>query len=554
MGKDCFFSFSSELIPFIEDFCETRNNSATDKFIVSNSPIHKESYAPEINFYINNSPASNDEKATILRNLYISRMDRFDFSKQSERKTSLNKTVALISESGLPDLTDKLIENGFTVLQFHSDSMATIKGEIGHFILPDNTTQETVAFVISENLHPRYEKRPGCYNPEHFSIDELTEELNNFGTSISCNTEVHCQKSNCIRYTSGDKFCNACIEACPQQALEAESDGSITIMHSTCIGCGRCVSACPTGAMESATLPRSRMHEITGHFKGYTLLVLPERVDLENFSQPLPDKLIPFPVKDECYFDEETLLALCQTTGRQPILYVPDELDPVLKKRIDFVNSITEKSLYLTAIQVCTGKESLRETLAKNDFSTSFERFSPYGGLSKRQDLAQRIENIIHSCDFGTISTPAEVPFGAVTINPDNCTLCLSCAGKCPMNALVAYSEDQTLRFMPSLCVQCGACADTCPEKDCLQLTPNKLSLSPLTFSSRILAKDELFPCIECGKEFAPKKAVDKIINKMSGHFSNEPVKLRSMSCCPDCKAKLMLQQQLSTQAQGIAQ
>ena len=60
------------------------------------------------------------------------------------------------------------------------------------------------------------------------------------------------------------------------------------------------------------------------------------------------------------------------------------------------------------------------------------------------------------------------VHFGEVKVNTENCTLCLSCAGKCPMNALVAYSEDQTLRFMPSLCIQCGACAVTCPENDCL--------------------------------------------------------------------------------------
>lgn len=553
MSKDCFFSFSSELDVLLQDFCETSDKIATDKFIVSNCGLHTESYCPEINFYLNNSTVSIDEKVKVLRKLYISRLDRFDFSKQSERRIAVNKTVALFGSNDRQELVEKLLEKGFAVVFLQSDSVVSIEGEIGQFTLTGSENELSASLIICEGLPSRYQYRLGCYDPDCFSDDELVEELVNLGSTIFSTVDVHCQKSNCVRYTTGEQYCGACIEACPQKAVESGQDGSITILHSVCIGCGRCVSACPNGAMESAILPRTRLPEIVSHFEGSSLLVVPGRVNLENLSLALPEKLIPFPVADESYFDEETLFSLCQTTGKPVILFVPDMLDPMLKDRIDFVNTITEKSLYIHAVQVCIGEEQLRQTLCTFDDSLTVGRFAPFDNLNKRQDLARRLEYIIKGCDFGIMETTPEMHFGVVTVNIAICTLCLSCAGKCPMNALVAFSEDKTLRFMPSLCIQCGACAGTCPEQACLHLIPGSLSLSPYTFASQVLAKDELFCCSQCGREFAPKKAVDKIISKMSAHFSNEPAKLKALSCCPDCKGKLMLQQQLSIQAEGIA-
>ena len=66
-----------------------------------------------------------------------------------------------------------------------------------------------------------------------------------------------------------------------------------------------------------------------------------------------------------------------------------------------------------------------------------------------------------------------------------------------------------------------------------------------------MLAKDELFKCIECGKEFATTKAVTKIADMMGAHFSSEPEKMKTLFCCGDCKAKIMIKKQIEDARKG---
>jgi Fe-S-cluster-containing dehydrogenase component len=42
----------------------------------------------------------------------------------------------------------------------------------------------------------------------------------------------------------------ACLEACPVDAIERETDGTIQIRNDLCTGCGACVTACPFGVVE----------------------------------------------------------------------------------------------------------------------------------------------------------------------------------------------------------------------------------------------------------------------------------------------------------------
>ncbi|MDR2126740.1 MAG: 4Fe-4S binding protein [Prevotellaceae bacterium] len=48
----------------------------------------------------------------------------------------------------------------------------------------------------------------------------------------------------------------------------------------------------------------------------------------------------------------------------------------------------------------------------------------------------------------------------AYKINENECTSCGTCAGECPVEAIIpgdVYSID------PSICTSCGTCADACP-------------------------------------------------------------------------------------------
>lgn len=549
MGKDCFLGFTPELTPLVQDFCETSDEKTEERYIISNMRGNAEVHALEIDFYLANSTSSTDRKARVLQRIYESRLDRFDYSKQDAYKTILDKSVALISSEQNAPLEKLLTEKGWAVSHFQPEDISGVTGDIGRIIIRSIKGETRVSHLLWENLPEFYNHRAGYYDLT--GTDEiLVQTLEKVGNHTVYTTDVHCQNNNCLRSTAGNSSCSACIDVCPQHALEIDPVGAVKILHNSCIGCGRCVSVCPNGAMESFAFRRTRLPQILDHFHGETLLVFPQRAEIYKLRLNLPDNVIPFPVDDENFLDEESLLGFCQATGKQIVLYLPDNAAHLLEKKIDLVNTVTMKALGIKAVVLCTASDQLQTTLDQIDPATAIECFRPHGLLNKRFDLAQRLEHLIKVGDYGLIEAE---PFGIVNIDPDNCTLCLSCVGKCPMNALTANSEDQTLRFSSVLCVACGTCVQTCPEANCLNLEKGKFNLAPSSFQPQILAQDELFSCIVCGREFGPKKAVEKIISQMAPHFNGQPEKLKSLSCCPDCKGRIMLEQQLSTQAAGIS-
>ena len=62
------------------------------------------------------------------------------------------------------------------------------------------------------------------------------------------------------------------------------------------------------------------------------------------------------------------------------------------------------------------------------------------------------------------------------------------------------------------------------------------------------MAKDELFACTECGKEFATVKSVQKIATMMTPLFGNDDIKIRTLYCCAECKPKVMFKAHIESQ------
>ena len=76
-----------------------------------------------------------------------------------------------------------------------------------------------------------------------------------------------------------------------------------------------------------------------------------------------------------------------------------------------------------------------------------------------------------------SLPLPAGAPYGAVLVDRDACTLCLSCVSLCPSGALLDNPDRPELRFVEDACLQCGLCANICPE-DAITLQP-RMDLSP---------------------------------------------------------------------------
>ena len=135
------------------------------------------------------------------------------------------------------------------------------------------------------------------------------------------------------------------------------------------------------------------------------------------------------------------------------------------------------------------------------------------------------------------IALPAGAPFGAVEIDVEGCTLCLSCVSACPTGALSDDPERPLLRFSEEACVQCGLCKATCPEK-VMSLVP-RLAFDRAIADPRILKQEEPFHCIRCGKPFGVKSTIDRVTAKLEERhwmYQSRSGRLDLIKMCADCR------------------
>jgi ferredoxin len=135
----------------------------------------------------------------------------------------------------------------------------------------------------------------------------------------------------------------------------------------------------------------------------------------------------------------------------------------------------------------------------------------------------------------GVIALPAAgSPLGALAINKEACTLCLSCVNACPAGALADNAQSPQLKFIEKNCVQCGLCVTTCPEK-ALTLVP-QLSLLPQRKEAVLLNEMQAYACVRCGKPFGTLKAIEAMLGKLSGHSMFAGAALERLKMCGDCR------------------
>ncbi|MCR9112889.1 MAG: 4Fe-4S binding protein, partial [Rhodobacteraceae bacterium] len=146
--------------------------------------------------------------------------------------------------------------------------------------------------------------------------------------------------------------------------------------------------------------------------------------------------------------------------------------------------------------------------------------------------------------DTEVLSLPDDAPYGAVLVNTDACTLCLSCVSLCPSGALVENPDKPQIRFQEDACLQCGLCANVCPE-DAIGYEP-RMNLTDMALTQTVLNEEEPFECVECGVPFGVKSTIERITEKLAGKhsmFGNESA-VRMIQMCDDCRVKAQFHSQ----------
>ncbi|WP_246725648.1 4Fe-4S binding protein [Beijerinckia sp. L45] len=388
---------------------------------------------------------------------------------------------------------------------------------------------------------------------------------------------VTLEEKKCAHQRSGLIGCSRCLDLCPTGAITPAGD-HVAIDPYVCAGCGSCAAACPTGAITYAMPTEDgfdrmlrtlvKTYREAGGENPVVLLYDDEHgaplLDaLARFGRGLPARVLPLRVNEisQVGLDAITCAFAYGSVGLHLLTRARPKHDLAgLERTLAMANPILAGMGFgdgiVTLIQT-DDPDALREQLDALPIGTpapvpaSFLPWSP-----KRDFLRFALRELQHVAPetAPAIALPPLAPIGAIEV-ADGCTLCLSCVGACPTDALSDQADRPVLRFDEQRCVQCGLCATTCPE-NVITLRP-QLDLAAWAAPARVMREEDPFPCVACGKHFGVRSTIERVIAKLTDNnwmFSGETGRARTrvLMMCDDCRVSAMLGEGFDPHAPGM--
>ncbi|MFN7197178.1 MAG: 4Fe-4S binding protein, partial [Hylemonella sp.] len=362
--------------------------------------------------------------------------------------------------------------------------------------------------------------------------------------------------------------CRACVDVCSASAIRSDYERQqIRVEPQLCVGCGACTTVCPSGALTYA-YPRAaeqgarlktllatylraggRDPAILLHSQGAGAQLLQElgrAARVEPAIHGLPARVIPLPLWHTASVGLELWLTAIAYGARNVWVLTTGEEAPqyleALRAQMDVAQAILHGLGYAGEHLRLLHARDARD-LAALDADL---RAAPAQGVAraatyavqadKRATLELALDHLLAQAaqQPAVIALPAGAPLGALALDKDACTMCLSCVSACPASALQDNPNAPQLRFIEKNCVQCGLCAKTCPER-ALTLLP-QLRLDAQRREAVVLNEMQPYHCIRCGKPFGTLKAVEAMLGRLATHAMFQGEALQRLKMCSDCR------------------
>lgn len=365
----------------------------------------------------------------------------------------------------------------------------------------------------------------------------------------------------CAHSRNGKIGCNACIDICSAEAI-SHNGNHVKVNPNLCAGCGACTTVCPSGAMAYA-YPRvedmglrvktllttyakagGRQAGLLFHSKGQGSALIGQAGRLAKAGwSGIPARIIPVELHHTAAVGIDVWLAAFAYGAANVSVMVTDEEAPqyldALQQQIELAQTMLSGlgyagvHLQLVHIKTAVELDTYVNALAPAETAAVCATFNV--AADKRTTLDFALEHLHRHAPNSVeqIALPAGALYGAVLVNQDACTLCMSCVGACPESALTDNANAPQLRFIEKNCVQCGLCEKTCPE-NAITLAP-RLLFTAAAKELQVLNEAQPFHCVSCQKPFGTAKMIENMVNKLSLHgaFSGN---IERLKMCPDCR------------------
>lgn len=404
-------------------------------------------------------------------------------------------------------------------------------------------------------LFPAHEKRDGYIRADPgnpLAVAKAAFDASHLVGTFERPLYVSLEENLCAHSRAKQVACSRCLDLCPTGAITPNGE-HVAIDPNICAGCGACAAACPSSAIKYDAPPSSHVFaQVTTAARAYRdaggkaprLLVHDDEHGSEMISlsarmgRGLPADVVPLELSALGMFGHaEIMVALGSGFSAVDVLAGPKADREAIGAQIDLAAALLE-GLGQPATRVRMiepGDPDALSDLLFVDPPAPIDA-APVLALGGRREATRLAASALSSVQDAIIPLPAGAPYGAVELNQDACTLCMSCAGLCPSGALGDHPDLPQVRFQEDACLQCGLCVSICPE-NALTLVP-RLNLADSALSEIILNEEEPYPCIECGRPFGVRSTIERIVEKLAGQHSmftnSDNAKLIRM--CDDCR------------------
>jgi ferredoxin len=375
------------------------------------------------------------------------------------------------------------------------------------------------------------------------------------------------KQSLCAHSRNEQVGCHACLDVCSAEAITGDRQRQqVKVNTSLCVGCGACATVCPTGALAYAAPSaaaqgqklrvllstflaaggKAPMILLHGHERGQELIEELGRGAQLGVAHGVPANVIPLSVWHPASTGLELWLAAVAMGAAHVAVLATGEEAPqyldALRQQMEVGQAILAglgyagRHLSLLQARTIEDLDQHLQLMARERGAAPAEPARFALAPEKRANLELALDHLIAQAAPVTapMALAAGAPLGAIAVNKEGCTLCLSCVSACPAGALQDNALLPQLRFIERNCVQCGLCATTCPEH-AITLQPRLLA-TPGRREARVLNEAQPFACIRCGKPFGTMKAIEVMLSRLGGHPMFQGEALERLKMCGDCR------------------